>query len=175
MDFEALSTSEYENCLSRAAVILDAPQQFSLDWLVASRFKAVPFESASHFDADDAPRFASAMRALSVNTVRLLVLDGLTDRHKSFIFPASEKALIDLSVDFGSFNLLLLPSSEAFAILCTSEEIGVVAGPDAFCEMALGTTIQEAREDFRSFLALPGTPPSLRAYYEAVDERYRGP
>lgn len=168
-----LAARVYQELTSRAAAIVDGTQHLHLPWLRSRGFEAVPYSSAGHFDPEDSLRFAAAMNSYLIEEVQVLLLDNLTDRDKGFRMSVSSDALLRLSLEYGSFNLLLLPQDESFAVLCSSEEFGVVAGPTAFCEMALGESLEDARRVFREFIALSGTPEPLRHFYQDVDRRYR--
>jgi hypothetical protein len=167
-----LGASEQRSLFASSRLILGGPQSLDVGWLRSRGFSAVPYPSASHFDEHDASSFARAISTEGETALRMLLLDDLARAQRAYRFVPNPEELRRLGLDFGSLNLLLLPEDERFAVLCTSDEFGVVAGPREFCEEALGETPTEARRRFKAFITQPGTPPALRRYFESVEAMY---
>jgi hypothetical protein len=121
-------------------------------WHVRPRpgWTVVPVEKGRHFEDDDAERIAAAVDA---ELVYAAVTE--TGARDSFVLPASEAALEELSEALAGRNVALVGPDLAWLVLLTSEGYNLLAGPEPFVHACLGTDITGARDQFRAFASDP--------------------
>jgi hypothetical protein len=86
--------------------------------------------------------------------------------------PATEEGLWGFNRELFGLNSLLIPEEESCAILCTVDEVYLVAGPRPFAAAAVGGDIAQARKEFSSFARAEFWPADLRSFLIDVASRY---
>lgn len=77
------STAEIQRAMLLKKRLLVDPEMFRLEFLKSKHWAAVPVESASHFDSQDASRLSSAMRSLGAVSCLAVITDELFQRRFS--------------------------------------------------------------------------------------------
>jgi len=152
--------------------VVDKPWHLTMEWLARCRWAAVPVESASHFDEKDAELLSQA--AASVNCYECLAAatEPLENTILCYRVPTTQEGFLEFSYETTALNYVLLPEDRSFAVLCTSEDYYIVAGPRDFVTKAVGSSIETAREKFLQFAADQFWPEAERKNFIAVAERY---
>lgn len=133
------------------ATALDESCHFTPDFLSKEGWLVVPVESASHFDEHDAERIARAATLLGQTKLRAVLLEHLREARDHLEVDATEQGLLLFDRECAHFNLALLPEDRSFAVICTTYDYYLVAGPRRFVEVATGKEVSEARSDFGRF------------------------
>lgn len=132
----------------------------------------MPVESASHFDSQDVLRLVPAMGSLGVTDCLAIVSDEVTQGTLVYRIPVEGEGLIGFSKECFGLNALLVPDDESFAILCTTEDHYVVAGPRSFVATAVGDDISAARDTFFSFASDRAWPDDVRIFLVSIASFY---
>lgn len=152
--------------------MLDGPEAFRLDYLAGKGWAVVPVESASHFAARDVNLLSAALQGLGVDSCFAIITDEITQGPFAYRIPATEEGLRGFDRELFGLNALLVPEEESCAILCTVDEVYLVAGPRSFVSAAVGGDIAQARRDFLSFASAEFWPAELRGFLTDVVSRY---
>jgi hypothetical protein len=152
--------------------MLDGPEAFRLDYLTGKGWAVAPVESASHFAARDVNLLSSALRDLGVASCFAILTDEITQGPFAYRMPVTEEGLRGFNRELFGLNSLLVPEEESCAILCTVDEVYLVAGPRPFVSAAVGGDIAKARRKFLSFASAEYWPADLRAFLTDVASRY---
>lgn len=86
--------------------------------------------------------------------------------------PVTEEGLLSFSKECLGLSALLVPDDESFAILCTTDDHYVVAGPRSFVSIAVGGDIAAAREAFFSFASDTAWPDDVRSFLMNIASAY---
>ena len=152
--------------------MLDGPEAFRLDYLTGKGWAVAPVESASHFAARDVDLLSSALKGLGVESCFAIITDEITQGPFAYQMPATKEGLRGFDRELFGLNALLVPEDERCAILCTVDEVYLVAGPRPFVAAAVGGDIAKARRNFLSFASAEYWPANLRAFLTDVASRY---
>ncbi len=85
----------------------------------------------------------------------------------------TKDGLLGFSHECAGLNFILVPADLAFALLFTSEDYNLYAGPRNFVECALGTSIASAGSAFQIYADDPwwqGRLLDLHRYYDSIGE-----
>jgi len=128
--------------------MVDKPWHLNSDWIAMKKWVAVPVEKGRHFEEGEAEATAQALQAMGCEECFAIATEPMGEYPHCYRVPATKEGLLDFSSECASLNFVLTPEEQSFAILCTSEDYNVVAGPLAFVERVLGADIQTARRKF---------------------------
>ena len=155
--------------------LMDGPWDFQVDRVAAKGWWAIPVESSAHFSKEEAQRLAIAIRHLGCSECLAVATEPLAQHPEGFKLSPTPEALLAFSQECGLFNFMLFEPGLHFAILCTTEDYFVVAGPKGFAEEALGLSVEVAREQFERFASHWPEGKNwgaLRNMLKAVSKRY---
>ncbi|MCA1619583.1 MAG: hypothetical protein LC795_09800 [Acidobacteria bacterium] len=152
--------------------VVERPYHLNPEWLRARGASAVPVESAYHFDGADAAQLASAFRGQGHLECFAVATEELAAEPPCYVVPTTREGLLSFSRKCGQFNYALVTKTRDAAVLCTSEEYFVVAGPERFVAEAVGASVAEARGKFMDFAGQKDWPPRLREFLLGVHHRY---
>jgi len=151
--------------------LLDGQDDFNVEHVRKLGWVVVPVESASHFDDRDILLIEAAAAALGCSNCLAVRIEHL-DEPKCYAVALSREDLADFSQQCGLFKYMLLTPEPLFAVLCTTEDYFLVAGPEEFVSAAVGGSIRDAQNAFQRFASDTAWPLGARKFYQAVSERY---
>lgn len=155
------------------APLFDQPWDLRGETLVRKSWVAVPVENGHYVELEDAPLIAAAIRRHTSAPCYALATEPLANGPIAYEVPATEDGLLDFSHECGGLNFILVPADLTFALLFTSEDYKLYAGPRNFVESVLGTSIAAAREAFQIYADDPwwqGRLLDLHRYYDSIDQ-----
>lgn len=164
--------AEVSRLMSLIEEVVDKPWHLKMDWLARHKWAAVPVESASHFDETDAELLAEATTSIGCQECYAVATEPLLPEELCYEVRTTKEGLLDFSTQCFSLNYVLIPEDRSFAILCTSEDYYIVAGPRDFVTKAVGSSLETAREKFMQFATDQAWPEAERKNFIAVAERY---
>lgn len=152
MPIQAVSDPELVQKLQASIEgLVDKPWNFNVQELARRHWLAVPSEKGRHFDDPEAENTAKAMQVLGCRECFAVATEPVGNYPHCYSVPATKEGLRDFSDECAGLNFVLVPGNETFAVLCTSEDYNIHAGPPHFVAQALGADIQTARTRFREF------------------------
>jgi hypothetical protein len=120
---------------------------FAEDWLDAANAVVLPQESALHFDDEQCGRLASALSGLNIVELAAIPTEPCGS-WPVYELGATAEELADFSFECGNANYVVIsPASNEFAVLCSTDDFFLVAGPCAFVAAYAG----DLRDAVRSF------------------------
>src|SRR5438034_10996889 len=143
--------SEIARILAMSDEVVEKPWHLKQDWVALHNWVAVPVESASHFYERDAELLSQAMASLGCSECFAVATERLENSILFYRVLTTLDGLLEFSHETTALNFVLLPDDRSFAVLCTSEDYYIVAGPRNFVAKAVGTTIDTARKMFLRF------------------------
>lgn len=152
--------------------VVDKPWHINMEWLARYRWTAVPVESASHFDERDAKLLSQAAASGGCYECLAVATEPLENTILCYKVRAAKEGFLEFSHETTALNYVLLPEDRSFAVLCTSEDYYIVAGPRDFVTKAVGSSIETVREKFMQFATDQFWPEAERKNFIAVAERY---
>lgn len=152
--------------------VVDKPWHLNLQWLARNRWAAVPVESASHFDKRDAELLSQASASMDCSECLAVATEPLENSILCYRVATTQEDFLEFSHETTALNYALLPEDRSFAVLCTSEDYYIVAGPRDFVTKAVGTGIDTARKVFLKFADDQLWPESERKRLIAVAKKY---
>ncbi len=155
-----------------AGKALESSHQFTRAFLKEQGWLVVPVESGQHFDDQDAERLASAATAFGATKLRAVSLEDLRHVRDALEVDVTEVGLLLFSRECAHFNFALVPEDYSFAVVCTTDDYFLVAGPRTFVELATGKRVPEARSDFDEFAADDSWSDADRIRLLGVSARY---
>ncbi len=151
-DFRPVTDQKLINRLETSIVpLLDGPWHLRGEALMQRLWTAVPVEKGRHVEPENAERLASAIRHAKPTPCYAVATEPTGAQPRAYEVVASESGLLDFSHECAGLNFILVPMDLAFALLFTSEDYNVYAGPRRFVEVALGTSIPKARAAFHQY------------------------
>lgn len=135
------------------ADVTDPPWHLKPEWIVKQGWVAVPVEKGRHFEANEAETVSQALQALGCTECLAIATEPMGEYPHCYRVPCTKEGLLDFSHACAGTNFVLIPEDLSWAILCTSEDYNVFAGPLALVESALGTDISTALARFRAVAA----------------------
>jgi len=124
---------------------------FRDDFLLSMGWCAVPVESALHFAERDAEPIANAAHLYGKTKLLAVLIEKMEGVQEILEVIASKDGLLSFSRECAHFNYVLVPEDHSFAVICTTHDYYVIAGPRPFVELAVGKTISEVRAEFQRF------------------------
>jgi hypothetical protein len=152
--------------------VVDGPWDLNTSWIVAHHWAVVPVESASHFDESDAEHLSNACSQIGCRECLAIATEPLENTVLRYTVETTKEGFLEFSRETTALNYVLLPVGRSFAILCTSEDYYLVAGPPDFITTAVGSSIEAARVRFLQFADDQLWPVSERKRLLAVAEKY---
>lgn len=146
-----LNDATTANRLQALAATLIEGRKLRMETVSKSGWIALPRESASHFDEEYARQLSDAFGRLGERDCCAVVAETLKAFPSCFRFPATPEGFLDFSWTCGHFNFILFPESVRCAVLCTTDDYFVLAGPESFVEAASGGDIGSARKAFQEY------------------------
>jgi hypothetical protein len=151
-DFRPVTDPKLIDRLEKSiAALLDGPWNFRAEALAERAWTAVPVEKGHHIEPEDAERLAAAIRQETSAPCYAVSTEPTGDQPRAYEVAASEEGLLGFSHECAGLNFILVPLELTFALLFTSEDYNVHAGPRRFVEAALGTSLPEARAAFHQY------------------------
>lgn len=154
------------------APLLERPWQLRGDALARRSWVAVPVEKGRHVEPEAAQRIATAIRQQTSAACYALATEPVGTQPRAFEVPATEDGLLGFSHECAGLNFVLVPADLTFALLFTSEDYNLYAGPTRFVECALGVSIASARSAFQRYADDPwwqGRLLDLHRRYESIE------
>lgn len=152
---------------------LDEGGHFHRAYLESRNWTVVPVESAMHFDERDAAAISHAANSMGVRNLTAILLEQLkyVDDHRAV--EATKDGLLGFSQEFSHFNVALLPNDLTFAVVCSTDDYFLVAGPHSFIEIATGMTVNEAYATFEEYASDDTWSASVSSFLVGILDRYR--
>ncbi len=152
---------------------LDNNFQFRSEFLGANKeWTVVPVESASHFDEHDAERISKAASLAGKSTLYAVRLEELKCESRFVEVAVSKDGLLLFSRQYGLYNYAMIADDFTFAIICTTDDYFLLAGPRRFVEIAVGKDVLEARAEFEAFAKDDSWSDSDRSWLTEISRRY---
>lgn len=152
--------------------VVDGLWGLKTSWIVAHSWAVVPVESASHFDESDAEHLSNALSQIGCRECLAIATEPLENTALSYTVETTKEGFLEYSRETTALNYVLVPAEPSFAILCTSEDYYLVAGPPEFVTTAVGSSIEAARIRYLKFADDQLWPESERKRLLAVAEKY---
>lgn len=174
--------------------IVEEETELDEEWITSHDWVVVPTES--DMSARDAEWLSGACSAFGYKTCFAFVTEKnaidpgrYTYQYNSFVdrlqnifkvnppeyacyeFLTTKKGIENISREFANHHLLM-PEDQGFAILRPYGLYSLIAGPKKFVEIAVGSTIETAREMFWEF-ASPDWPEADRAFLTQIARKYQ--
>jgi hypothetical protein len=151
--------------LQRLGPIVENRVHLNLNWLADKGFSAIPWVSASHLNPEMAKTLSEALLSRGWRECFALATEPLNENMRCFKVETTANGLMDFERTCAHFNFILLPTDESFAVLCTTDDYIVVAGPADFVSSACG----DAAATLAEFDEFAGDDPNL----QSVAKRYQ--
>lgn len=155
---------------ARLLSLFRPPFDVETDVAAANGWIVVPVESASHFDSNDLANISKAFSSLGATALAYCTTEDGDSFEEATIVPASPEGVSAFEAACGHFNAVLFDQSFAAAVFCTTEDFFLVVGPEAFCELACGHPVAQARAKFVEYAETAA--PWLRDRLRKVAQRY---
>lgn len=153
--------------------VVEKPHHLRSKWIIRHGWAAVPVESpVSHFYEREAEWLAEASINMGCYECLAIATEPQPSHKMYYRVPMTQEGLLDFGWECGGFNYILLPDDGSFAVLCTSEDYSVVAGPSDFVTKAVGSSIPTARKMFLRFADDPLQQEPERSHLVEVAKRY---
>lgn len=165
-------STEVKTALSLIDDVVDSTWHLKTEWIASHKWVAVPVESASHFDLRDAECISRAVASLGYSECLGVATEPLENSILCYRVPTTLEAFIEFSRETSALNYVLISEDRFFAVLCTSEDYYIVAGPRNFVAKAVCSSLDTARKMFMRFADDRTWPPSERRRLVGVAERY---
>jgi hypothetical protein len=152
--------------------ITAGPGDFNAEWLAAQGFVVLPQESGMHLTSEQCVRLASSLDRFGVNREFAVVSEPLLVGPVVYELDVTADDLASFSFECGSYNFVLLSSKEdpGHAVLCSTDDYLLVAGPPEFVATFAGDLVT-ARGSFIDFAErhFEVVQPRLRALMKYLD------
>lgn len=142
---------EMRRMVAAAKRLTDGPWHLNTDALAG--WEAVPVEKGRHLDEPEAEALARAWREAGHEHCYAVATEPVEPRPQVYRMETTTEGLLKFSEECAGLNYILLPPDASSAVLCTSEDYNLYAGPADFVRRALGTDIEAARAVFREYAA----------------------
>lgn len=129
--------------------LVKKPWHLNTDWIADKKWVAVPVEKGRHFEEEEAKTISHTLLLFGYTECFAIATEPMGNYPRCYLVPPTKEGLIDFSKECAGLNFVLIPENLSFAILCTSENYNIFAGPSDFVEKAVGTDIATARIKFR--------------------------
>lgn len=156
-------TNEISRVESLMTTVLEPSGYLDMNWIEENNWVAVPVESASHFNSQDAERLVYAIKKEGIPQSFAIATEPLKNFPRCLIVPTTKEDFLTFSQECAHFNILIISLPLSFAVLCTVFDYYVISGTPAFVEDAAGCTIAEARSRFLEYASKSGQPDRLIA------------
>jgi len=172
-DFQpAIDQPLIDRLVGLIAPLFDEPWHLRGETLARRSWVAVPVEKGRHIEPEDTPRIATAIAQYTSAACYALATEPLGAGPTAYEVPATEDGLLDFSHECAGLNFILVPADLTFALLFTSEDYKLYAGPRHFVESVLGASIAAARSAFHIYADdswWQGRLLDLHRYYDSID------
>lgn len=153
--------------------VVEKPHHLKSEWIIRRGWAAVPVESpVSHFYEREAEWLSEAAISVSCSECLAIATEPQPFEKVCYRVPMTQEGLLEFGWECGGFNYILLPEDRSFAVLCTSEDYSVVAGPSNFVTKVIGSSIPTARKMFLRFADDPLQQEPERSHLVEVAKRY---
>lgn len=136
---------------SKVESIVDGPWHLKSSLMRNGNWIAVPVEKGRHFEEAQADAVSDALQAVGCTECFAVATEPTGEYPSCYMVAPTKEGLLAFSWECAGLNFALIDGNPSFAILCTSEDYNIVAGPPDFVETAIGSDIQSARRAFRDF------------------------
>jgi hypothetical protein len=143
--------SEVRVVTARAKRLVAGPWDLDTEQIARAGWVAVPAEKGRHVEEEEAPALARAMRDAGHEYVYAVATEPMGEHPSAYRVGATAAGLLKFSDECFGLNFVLVPADASFAVLCTTEDYNLYAGPADFVRRALGTEIEAARAAFREY------------------------
>jgi len=150
--------------------VVEKPYHLNERWIVLNGWVAVPVESSIR--EREAEWLSEAAMYMGCDESLAVATESLTPDTTCYQVPMTLEGIFDFGWECHPFNYVLLPESRLFAVLHTTEDYNIVAGPSNFVTKAVGCSIPTARRMFRSFASDPLWREPERNLLLAVAKKY---
>lgn len=160
--------------LLEAAVtpLLDGPWHLRVEELARRSWAAVPVEKGRHIEPDAAEPLAAALQQQTSGPCYAVATEPTGQQPRCYLVGTSAEALLSFSHECAGLNFILVPRELGFALLFTSEDYNVYAGPRQFLEAVVAQPLKEARSAFEQYADDPwweGRLLQVHERYAALD------
>ncbi len=166
-----------QDCLKQLVMIkeniIDTETSIKRDFIISKNWSAVPVESSVHF-LDEVNQIRYALLSMKIESFLAIPTEKFDEYELNFykIINAKEN-LISFCMECGLDNYLITSKHIEFAILCTSEDHYVLAGPSEFVLLATGSTTLDMRKKFLAY-AENFINEKTKKYFLRVADKYNG-
>ncbi|HEX8337818.1 MAG TPA: hypothetical protein VF621_13870 [Pyrinomonadaceae bacterium] len=142
---------EARRAAAAARRLVDGPWHLSAEALARGGWEAVPVEKGRHLEEDGARALARALTEAGHGHCYAVAAEPLGEHPSVYRAEATAEGLLKFSEECAGLNFVLLPPDASAAVLCTTEDYNLYAGPPAFLRRALGRDTEAARAAFREY------------------------
>lgn len=143
---------------------------FKTEWVCQNRWIVVPTESA--LTAKDEEWWSNACASFGYMEFYAIITEPNPNNFPCYIVQANKQGIYEMDYECSANHHLLMPEDQGFAILRPFGLYSLIAGPKPFVEMAVGSTIETARETFREFAGDTAWQENDRSFLLGIAERY---
>jgi len=164
---------EIQQALALIGDVVENSSHLKLNWLLKTGWVAVPVESGGHFQEREAEWFSIATLSLGCNECFAIATEPLINTPLCYMVKTSQEGFMAIDRACAGMNYILIAKNRAFAVLLTTEDYFIVAGPSNFVVKAIGSSISTARRMFLNFSNDSLWPAYIRERLLKVAERYQ--
>ena len=143
--------AEVRRLTTKARSLVAEPWHLNTESIASEGWIVVPTEKARHFEEAQAQALARAMREREHEHCYAVATEPTGVHPQVYRMAATATGLLKFSEECAGLNCIVLPDAASFAVLCTSEDYNLYAGPADFVRRALGTDIATARASFLEY------------------------
>lgn len=141
--------SEIDQALALIEDVVEKPYHLNEQWIMLNGWTAIPVESPIY--EREAEWLSEAAMILGCDECLAVATEPQPLENMCYRVPMSLEGVLNFDWECHPFNYVLLPESRLFAVLHTTEDYSVVAGPSEFVAKAIGCSISVARQMFYRF------------------------
>ena len=128
---------------------------------------AVPVQSRSHLKADLIKKLTEIWTLGGSTRLAAVLLEPLLGVEKITFLSPNQSDLVRFDHDYAHFNVALYSDRPGSAVICTTDDFLVVAGPEGFVSSVTGP-VSEAYARFVTFLNGDGFDERARSFFMSV-------
>ena len=150
--------------------VVAGESELNQEWIKAYGWVVIPVESGMTFR--DAEWLSNACLKFGYKECFAIATEA-EPFYQAYKFLTTKKGILEISYECRPNHYLLMPEDRRFAILCPFGLYSLVAGSKEFVEMAVGSTIETAREMFWEFAADTSWQESDRLFLTQLARKYQ--
>lgn len=140
-------------------------------WVGLHSWVVVPTESA--LTARDEEWISNACQSLGYDQCFAVITESNPFNFPCYRFKTTKNGIFEVDSQCSANHYVMFPEDQGFAILRPFGLYSLVGGPAGFVELAVGSTIETAREMFWEFANDSNWPEADRSFLTRLANKYR--